>query len=76
MSTHVPLQITRCSKTLLANFTFIRFLVRVNTHVDFQTSSLTKSFIAHITLIRYLVRLNTQMSVTNTHKTQPTKRKF
>ena len=33
LSTHVRCQITRLTKTFLANITFIRFLVRVNTHV-------------------------------------------
>ncbi len=35
-ATHVLFQATRCTKTLLAHITFIRFLFRVNTHVDFQ----------------------------------------
>ena len=36
LSTHVPFQMTRFTKTLLAHITFVRFLVRVNTHVGFQ----------------------------------------
>ena len=35
LSTHVPSQITRYTKTLLAHITLVRFLVRVNTHVVF-----------------------------------------
>ena len=38
LSTHVPSQITRYTKTLLAHITLVRFLVRVNTHVAFQST--------------------------------------
>ena len=49
--THVPLQITRCCKTLLAHIALVRFLVRVNTHVKFQTTRSTKTLLAHIALV-------------------------
>ena len=61
LSTHVPLQITRITKTLLAHITFVRFLLCVNTHVRFQMLRLTKSLLAHITFIRFLVRVRTHV---------------
>ena len=62
LSTHVPFQTTRCSKTFLAHITFIRFLVRVNTHVVCQMTRLSKTLLAHIAFIRFLVRVNTHVS--------------
>ena len=59
--THVPLQITRCSKTLLAHIALVRFLLRVYTLVAFQMTKLTKSFIADIALVWFLVRVNTHV---------------
>ena len=35
LSTHVPFQITRLTKSFIAHVAFVRFLVRVNTHVVF-----------------------------------------
>ena len=37
--THVPFQMTRCTKTFLAHITFVRFLFRVRTHVGLQITS-------------------------------------
>ena len=61
LSTHVPSQITRYTKTLLAHITFVRFLVRVRTHVLCQTTRITKSFITKIALVRFLVRVNARV---------------
>ena len=61
LSALVPFQITRCSKTLLAHITFVRFLVRVNTHVSFQTTRCSKTLLAHIAFVRLLVRVNTHV---------------
>ena len=44
LSTHVVLQTTRLTKTLLALMALVRFLVRVNTHVDFQILESRKRF--------------------------------
>ena len=52
LSTLVPFQIARVTKSFITNIAFKRFLVRVNTLVDVQLTRLTKSFIAHIILIR------------------------
>ena len=49
--THVPLQITRCSKTLLAHIALVRFLVRVNTHVYGQLGWTSKHLLANIALV-------------------------
>ena len=61
LSTHVALQMSKLTKSFIANITFVRFLVRVNTHVVFQMSRFTKSFIAHIAFVRFLVRVNTHV---------------
>ena len=61
LSTHVPSQITRYTKTLLAHITLVRFLVRVNTHVGFQTTRLSKTLLAHITFVRFLFRVRTHV---------------
>ena len=36
LSALMPLQITKLTKSFIANIAFVRLLVRVNTHVDFQ----------------------------------------
>jgi hypothetical protein len=59
---HVPFQITRLTKTLLAHITSVRSLVRVNTHVAFQSTRFTKTLLAHITFVRSLVRVNAHVS--------------
>ena len=61
-ATCVLFQTFRSTKTLLADGTCVRLLVRVNTLVDFQSIRMTKSFIAHITLVRLLVRVNTHVA--------------
>ena len=62
LSTHVALQMSKLTKSFIANIIFVRFLVCVNTHVDFQITRLTISLLAHITFIRFLVCVNTHMS--------------
>ena len=62
VNTHVALQTTRLSKTLLTHITLVRFLFRVNTHVNFQSTRLSKTLLAHITLVRFLVRVNTHVN--------------
>ena len=62
VATHVPFQITRCTKSFIAHITFVRFLVRVNTHVVLQIPRMTKTLLAHITFKRFLVRVNTHVS--------------
>ena len=62
LSTHVLCQITRCTKALLANITFIRFLVRVNTLVGFQSTSSTKTLLTHIAFVRFLLRVSTHVN--------------
>ena len=69
MSTHVPLQTTSLSKTLLAHIAFIRSLVRVNTHVEFQFTRFTKTLLAHIHRTVF-VRVNTHVL------SKPDSRKF
>ena len=36
LSALMPFQITKLTKSFIANIAFVRLLVRVNTHVDFQ----------------------------------------
>ena len=62
LSTHVLCQMTRCTKALLANITFIRFLVRVNALVGFQSTSITKSLLTHIAFVRFLLRVSTHVN--------------
>ena len=49
--THVPLQISSSTKTLLAHITFVRFLVRVNAHVHGQVGWIFKHLLANIALV-------------------------
>ena len=70
LSALVPFQITRCSKTLLAHITFVRFLVRVNTHVNFQLRRCTKMLLANFTFVRFLVRVNTHVDFQITRLTK------
>ena len=51
LSTLVDVQLTRCTKTLLAYITFVRSLVRVNTHVFCQTGWSIKHLPANIALV-------------------------
>ena len=59
-------QFTRIIKTLLAHFTFVRFLVRVNTHVLCQITRIIKTLLAHFTFVRFLVRVNTHVPCQST----------
>ena len=49
--THVGSQLTRCTKSFIANSTFVRFLVRVRTHVSGQIGLTSKHLPAHIALV-------------------------
>ena len=51
LSTRVPFQSTRITKTLLANIAFIRSLVRVNTHMSRQLGWCYKQLLANIALV-------------------------
>ena len=44
VSTHVPFQTTRFTKTLLAHIALVRFLVRVNTHVALSNHQNNEKF--------------------------------
>ena len=62
MSTLVPFQMLRFTKSFIANITLVRFLVRVNALVDSQSTRVTKAHLAHVAFVRFLVRVNTHMS--------------
>ena len=63
LSALVPFQITKLTKSFIANIAFLRFLVRVNTHVNFHLTICTKTLLADIAF-----------AVSYTHLTLPTKR--
>ena len=70
LSTLVDVQLTRCTKTLLAHITLVRSLVRVNTHVFVQSTRFTKALLAHIAFIRFLLRVNTHVPFQSTRFTK------
>ena len=49
--THVGSQLTRCTKSFIANSTLVRFLVRVRTHVSGQIGLTSKHLLANIALV-------------------------
>ena len=51
LSAHVPFQTTRSTKALLANTTFVRFLVRVSTHVYSQFRCAHKHLLTNTALV-------------------------